>query len=324
VLLENVKSLLDNAHAAGLKVLLNVSLKLSSGHHAKRYKRFKLSTVSGGRELPVYQSFGRCKDEGSSWLPNMADLRAWDCFLEDLQFLLDTFDLDGLNLDLGHLLPILYRRDYAELARRDSDGSMYHSIEDRLLGRYVLDGIFVPLPLEAAHPHNIFLDFLTSHLRMNKNRKLILTCDYSHLRRRGALDLQSLASVMRSGFIPKVNVVELLQARNLEAASHLRRFQGLMDLQAELPVDGPVFCQTSGADTAELADLVAHDLDVYAVFLFLMQGSLLSYDCEVHRVLRRQHRCNFYEIVKHAHDYGTHEVAKTRGEESGAATLTPK
>jgi hypothetical protein len=138
------------------------------------------------------------------------------------------------------------------------------------------------------------------------------------------LDLANVASVMRTGFIPKLNVVELLQARKLEAGSHLQRFQGLMDSLARLPVDGAVLNQTSNANSAELAELVAHDFDVYAIFLYLMQGSLLSYDCELHRVLKRQHRCNYYEVLKLAHDYGTLEVAKTCEDESAKATLTPK
>ena len=324
VLVENAQSLIEKAHASGIKVVLNVSLKLSSGHHAKRYKPFKLSSVSSGQELPVYQSFGRAKDEASSWLPNMADLRVWDCLAEDVQFLLDAFDVDGINLDLGHLLPIVYKRDYRELARRDTDGSMYHSLEDRLLGRFVLAGVFVPLPLEACLPRNLLLDHLAAHLRSGRGKKLLFACDYSHLQRGGVLDLAGLASVMRTGFVPKLNVVELLQARQLESASHLQRFQGLLDTLGRLPVEGAVLHQTSNADTAELADLVSHDFDVYAVFLYLLRGSLVSYDCELHRVLKRPHRCNYYEVRRLAHDYGTVEVAKTCEDASAQATPTPK
>jgi len=323
VLVDNARSLIEKAHASGIKVALNVSMKLSSGQHAKRYKPFKLWSVSSGRELPVYQSFGRSKDAACCWLPNMADLRVWDCLVEDVQYLLDHFEVDGINLDIGHLLPILYKRDYAELSRRDTDGSMYHSLEDRLFGRYVLDGVFVPLPLEAAHPTSLFLDHLATRLQTPRGRKLLLTCDYSHLRRGDSLDLAGVASVMRSGFLPKLNLVELLQAH--PQATPLQRFQKLIALQASLPVDGAVLNQTSNANSVELVDLVAHDFDVYAVFLFLLQGSLLSYDCELHRVLKRQHRCNYYEVVRLAHDYGTLEVAKTSEEESSAAaTLTPK
>lgn len=70
-------------------------------------------------------------------LLNYRDVNAWSASIHDVKVLAARYGVRGVRLDNAQSAPVIMEVDDAELYRRDTDGELHYSEEDRILGRVV-------------------------------------------------------------------------------------------------------------------------------------------------------------------------------------------
>eukprot|EP00736_Rhodelphis_marinus_P004238 Rmarinus@m.30150 len=136
---EEFKSLMKGAHDRELAVLVDLFSSVSASRAHRRYRHSVVHCLDKNGALLRHAStdgVGTTWDEGI--LLNYRRLETWDMLFADLEVLIDKYGIDGVRVENAQSLPLIMEPDVQELDRRDVDGCMAYSVEERFFGEVVV------------------------------------------------------------------------------------------------------------------------------------------------------------------------------------------
>ncbi|MEE2756379.1 MAG: alpha-amylase family glycosyl hydrolase [Myxococcota bacterium] len=148
---ETLKSLVEKAHARGMRVILDVvpnHVHIDHEYYATHPEWFSSDKcICGTAECPWWRDIDRCWF--TEYMPDVdwAAPGVLDRFVDDMVWWLDEFDLDGLRVDAVPMMPRLVIRHLArEVARRfETIDTGYYLLGETFTGPDGYDNIRYPL-----------------------------------------------------------------------------------------------------------------------------------------------------------------------------------
>ncbi|CDJ44845.1 glycogen synthase, putative, partial [Eimeria tenella] len=133
--------LVQECHREGMKVVVDVSTRVSASHPHRHYLPLMLLHEDAeGKANYLYGGETRGIRRGETALLNYRKVASWNRFVLDVLAWIKKFGIDGVKLLDSATAPEVLLPNSRALSRRDADGEAAYSPEDIITGQVVVPG----------------------------------------------------------------------------------------------------------------------------------------------------------------------------------------